>query len=254
GLIPSVRIAKGTYGLSVQLGVDDFHPVVATALEKSLADAAGIPRGATITSIKGQKVESWFDVKRLLAAAAPNTPVKIAAVTTANRPRAFTLQLGKEQITEIAGLNYTHPLMLHEHVEPRIARNPLVAAAWGVTETRDFVLQFYLTLHRMFTGSVSYKNMMGPVGIFTAGNQFAKKGVDWLIWFLAMISANLAVVNFLPIPIVDGGLFTFLVLEKIQGKPLSPKAQAVAQIVGLAVIISVFLLVTVQDMRRTMGM
>jgi regulator of sigma E protease len=96
--------------------------------------------------------------------------------------------------------------------------------------------------------------MMGPVGIVSAGARFAFKGVDWLIWFLAMISANLAVVNFLPIPIVDGGLFTFLLLEKIQGKPLSPRAQAVAQIVGFAVIISVFLLVTFQDIKRTMGM
>ena len=140
--------------------------------------------------------------------------------------------------------------VLHDRVEPRTATGPLQAAAWGVTETRDFVMQFYLTLQRMFQGSVSYKNMMGPVGIFDAGRKFAYKGNDWLIWFLAMISANLAVVNFLPIPIVDGGLFTFLVIEKIQGKPLSAKTQSVAQVVGLAVILSIFLLVTYQDITR----
>ena len=88
-----------------------------------------------------------------------------------------------------------------------------------MTETRDFILQFYVTLRRMVDGVVSYKNLMGPLGIFHAGTEFAYKGNDWLIWFLAMISANLAVVNFLPIPIVDGGLFMFLILEKIQGKP-----------------------------------
>ena len=140
--------------------------------------------------------------------------------------------------------------MLHDRVEPRKTDKPLIAAAWGVTETRDFVLQFYLTIHRMIQGSISYKNMMGPVGIFNAGRQFAYKGVDWLIWFLAMISANLAVVNFLPIPIVDGGLFTFLIVEKIQGKPLSAKTQSIAQVVGLAIILSVFLLVTYQDIAR----
>ena len=62
-----------------------------------------------------------------------------------------------------------------------------------------------------------------------------------------MISANLAVVNFLPIPIVDGGLFTFLILEKIKGKPLSPKTQAIAQYVGMALLLGVFLFVTWQD-------
>jgi regulator of sigma E protease len=88
---------------------------------------------------------------------------------------------------------------------------------------------------------------MGPVGIFQAGTGFASKGGDWLLWFLAMISANLAVVNFLPIPIVDGGLFTFLILEKIKGKPLSAKAQTIAQYVGLALLLGVFLFVTYQD-------
>ena len=85
----------------------------------------------------------------------------------------------------------------------------------------------------MFGGSVSAKNMMGPLGIGKAGLGFAARGTDWLIWFLAMISANLAVVNFLPIPIVDGGLFLFLIIEKFQGRPLSPKVQSIAQLVGI---------------------
>src|SRR5439155_13015942 len=133
----------------------------------------------------------------------------------------YDLKLTRRDIDDARTIPLTHNLTLHDLVQPRIAKNMMQAAAWGVVETRDFVLQFYLTIHRMFQGSVSYKNMMGPVGIFNAGRQFAYRGTDWLIWFLAMISANLAVVNFLPIPIVDGGLFTFLIVEKIQGKPLS---------------------------------
>ena len=91
---------------------------------------------------------------------------------------------------------------------------------------------------------------MGPLGIFSSGAKIAAKGADWLLWFLSMISANLAVVNFLPIPIVDGGLFTFLILEKIQGKPLSARAQAIAQYVGLAFLAGVFLFVTYNDILR----
>jgi regulator of sigma E protease len=102
----------------------------------------------------------------------------------------------------------------------------------------------------MVSGSVPAKNMMGPVGIVRAGAGFASRGSDYLIWFLAMISANLAVVNFLPIPIVDGGLFTFLIFEKIKGRPLSAKTQTIAQFVGMAVLLCVFLLVTYQDIAR----
>jgi regulator of sigma E protease len=60
-------------------------------------------------------------------------------------------------------------------------------------------------------------------------------------------------VNFLPIPIVDGGLFTLLILEKVQGKPLSPDAQRIVQMVGLVLILGVFLLVTYQDIARMAG-
>ncbi|MEO6434587.1 MAG: site-2 protease family protein [Tepidisphaeraceae bacterium] len=248
-LVPNVKIDKGVYGLGVALAPDDRHPVVGETLAKSPAHDAGVPAGATLTAINGQPVANWFDVKRLLAAATPGAPVKVAATTSAG-PIEKELKLTSEQIAEIAGLSYTHSLALHDFIEPRKTRSLAIAAAWGVTETRDFVLQFYLTIHRMFTGTVSYKNMMGPVGIFNAGRHFAYKGPDWLIWFLAMISANLAVVNFLPIPIVDGGLFTFLIVEKIQGKPLSAKTQSIAQVVGLAIILSVFLLVTYQDIAR----
>ena len=59
--------------------------------------------------------------------------------------------------------------------------------------------------------------------------------------------------NFLPIPIVDGGLFVFLILEKLQGKPLSPRAQWIAQVIGLALILSVFLFVTYQDIAHMRG-
>ena len=83
--------------------------------------------------------------------------------------------------------------------------------------------------------------------------QVASRGINWLLWFLCLISANLAVVNFLPIPIVDGGLFTLLILEKVQGKPLSPDAQRIVQMVGLVLILGVFLLVTYQDIARMAG-
>jgi regulator of sigma E protease len=249
GLKANVKINKGVYGLNIALSYDEQHPVVAETLDKSPAAAAGVPAGAKIVSVNDQPVKTWFDVRKLLASASPDQPVKLTA-DTPNGPKEFTLKLPADQIASIAGYRLTSPLALREHVEPRKTDSPLVAAAWGVGETRDFILQFYLTLHRMFQGRVSYKNMMGPVGIFNAGRHFAYKGLDWLIWFLAMISANLAVVNFLPIPIVDGGLFTFLIVEKLQGRPLSAKTQSIAQFVGLAIILSVFVLVTFQDLAR----
>jgi regulator of sigma E protease len=246
GITPDVRFDRDHYGLGIGLVPDGQHPVVADVMKNSPAEKAGLKRGDVVATIAGKPVENWFQVYSILRDATPGQA--IAVTTKAGKSAEITLT--KEQVAAFSPNPYTVTLPLHELVEVRKTSNPVVAAGWGIVETRDFILQFYLTLQRMAQGSVSHKNLMGPVGIVTAGAKFAFKGADWLIWFLAMISANLAVVNFLPIPIVDGGLFTFLILEKIQGKPLSPRAQAIAQVVGLALILGVFLLVTYQDVMR----
>jgi regulator of sigma E protease len=254
GLTASMKIDTGkgpkTRGLGVQLAYDDAHPVVAAVQKDSPAANAGIPDGATITAIGSDKVSNWFEIQNALATAKPGVPISIHFKTAAGEVQK-QLTLTEEQRTEIAGLLHGNDvLLLRELIKVRKANGPVQAVYWGITETRDFILQFYLTLRRIFGGSVGADNLMGPIGIFSNGAKLAFRGWDWLTWFLSMISANLAVVNFLPIPIVDGGLFTFLLLEKLQGRPLSARTQAIAQYVGLAFLAGVFLFVTYHDILR----
>jgi len=253
GLATDVKLESRQRGLGVAPGIDELHAVAAEITPDSPAGRAKIPAGATIVSVDGQPVSTWLDVAEALRNASADRAIAVVARTD-QAEQSYPMTLTASELATFQQARYVltagRYAAFGELIEPRKTANPLVAARWGVVETRDFILQFYLTLQRMFSGDVSYKNMMGPVGIVYAGSKFAFKGTDWLIWFLAMISANLAVVNFLPIPIVDGGQFVFLIIEKIMGKPLSPKAQAVAQYVGLALLLSVFLLVTYQDIAR----
>ncbi len=253
---PTVKLRNGRWGFDMAMDWYDPAAIVAGTASGSPAELAGIPKGTKITSANDQPVNSWFDLRNILQKQSPGQAISLTGQSESGEQR-FSLKLNQQQLSEIAALRYANPLMISEmasllkdQIEPRKTSNPLEAAAWGVTETREMILQFYVTISRMFQGSVSYKNMMGPVGIVKAGAHFAFRGTDWLIWFLAMISANLAVVNFLPIPVVDGGLFLFLILEKIQGRPLSQRAQSIAQVIGLALILGVFLLVTYQDIVR----
>jgi len=254
GLEPNITVdkEKGRRGLGINLIYDDQHAVVAGVTKDSPAEAAHIPAGVTIATIGGEKVRSWFDMQRLLGQAAPNQPVNVTYTGEAGEATT-SLKLDEDQAFAVKHLRRVGLLLLDEYTITRKASNPLQAAYWGVTETRDFILQFYLTLRRMVAGSVSPNQLMGPLGIFVGGARFAFKGWDWLLWFLSMISANLAVVNFLPIPIVDGGLFTFLILEKIKGRPLSARTQLIAQYVGLAFLAGVFLFVTYHDLLRFTG-
>jgi regulator of sigma E protease len=251
-VVPNIRVAKGRYGLGVQLLPDSQTLVVTDTLPESPAAKAGVPAGAKVVSVNGQPVKNWFDVRTQLEKISAGQTAKIVA-TVHGTDKTFDLVMDAPSEQLAKNMRYATTVSFHELQEVRHTSNPLIAAAWGVGETRDLILQFYTTIQRFIQGSVSPKNVMGPVGIVNAGTKFAFKGNDWLIWFLSMISANLAVVNFLPIPIVDGGLFVFLVLEKLQGKPLSPRAQSIAQVIGLALILSVFLFVTYQDIARMRG-
>ncbi len=257
--LKTMEISRDQYGLKVVPSADETHAVVADVLGSSAASRANVPPGSTITRIGDAPVLSWFDVQAQLrdylaahpiAADKVSIPVAIGFTTEGGEKRQAIMELNADDAKAIAAARYTHSLLLDQPNSIRQTTNPVQAAQWGVMETRDFVLQFYLTLRRMVTGNVSAKNMMGPLGIFQAGATIASRGPDWLIWFLSMISANLAVVNFLPIPIVDGGLFTFLILEKIKGRPLSPRTMAYAQVAGIALLVGILLFVTYHDVSQ----
>lgn len=129
-----------------------------------------------------------------------------------------------------------------------VETNPINAAIAGFKRAYDSTVSVIQSLrHVIITREVGTENLSGPVGIVRMGGQVAESGWTNLLMFLGMISANLAVINFLPMPIVDGGLFLFLVLEKLRGEPVSIKTQIVTQLVGIALIATLFILVTYQD-------
>jgi len=248
---PNIAIKPGNrWGIGIYLTHDDQHAVVAGTQDKSPARQADIPDGATILAVNGHAVTSWSDVRREMMATKANESFPVKFKTMGGEDKTVNLSLSSDNLLALADLRYGQGLPLEMLMEDRKTTNPAEAARWGVIETRDLVLQFYLTLRKMVVGQLPVSSAMGPVGMVAAGTQLAHRGYDWLIWFLSLISANLAVVNFLPIPIVDGGLFLFLILEKLKGSPLSPRAQSIAQVVGLALLLGVFLLVTYQDINR----
>jgi len=132
--------------------------------------------------------------------------------------------------------------------------NPVKAMMIGLRKTYYFIEQVYVMMKRMIiTRSMGLEQISGPLGIIKMGSDVADVGLPQLMYFLALISANLAVINFLPLPIFDGGVFVFLLIEKIKGKPVSLKVQVATQIIGLTLIIGVFLFVTFQDIAKMLG-
>ena len=132
--------------------------------------------------------------------------------------------------------------------------NALDAIRIGMYKTYYFILQVYQIMDRMiFSRSIGVENMSGPLGIVSIGGRIARAGLVEFLFFLAILSANLAVINFLPLPIVDGGLMVFLIIEKIKGSPVSLRVQVATQLIGLFLLVGAFLFVTYNYALRLWG-
>ncbi|HQU43854.1 MAG TPA: site-2 protease family protein, partial [Pirellulales bacterium] len=102
-------------------------------------------------------------------------------------------------------------------------------------------------LRKIMTGQVSVKGMGGPVEIAKQAGATASEGMSPFLLFLGMLSANLAVLNFLPIPMLDGGHMVFLAAEGVRGKPVSEQVVAYFQFAGLFFLASLMLFVLLLD-------
>jgi len=134
-------------------------------------------------------------------------------------------------------------------VQTHIVRrsNPLSALGMGVKIAGYQVVEVYQFIRSLAKRNVGVRHVAGPVGIFSFAIERAKQGWPELLFFLGFLSVNLAVLNFLPVPVLDGGLMVFLIIERIKGKPLSLKTQMISTIVGLTTIVLCILFVTIKD-------
>ncbi len=132
----------------------------------------------------------------------------------------------------------------------RKASSLIEAARLGIRETSESVWQVFQFLNGLGTGQLSTEMLGGPGTIAVAAGSSAQAGIPQLLIFLTLLSANLAVVNFLPIPILDGGHMVFLIYEGIRGKPPSEKVMIGLSYLGLIFILGLMIYVTSLDIQR----
>ena len=122
------------------------------------------------------------------------------------------------------------------------------AAVMGLTHTRNSIIDLYLTLRNLITGQLSVENLHGPLGIASVAYDFARQGLAEMSLFLGILSANLAVLNFLPIPVLDGGHMVFLIWEGVTRKRPSERVQIAATYFGMAFVLCLAILVFYLDL------
>ena len=126
--------------------------------------------------------------------------------------------------------------------------NAFLKAGEATFETIFFVFTgIYLLLKNLIISAELIGDVSGPVGIAVLTGQFYTLGIHYLVFFLALMSINLAVLNILPIPALDGGRLLFIGIEKLKGSPLKPEIENKIHAVGFALLIGLVVLVTIRD-------
>jgi regulator of sigma E protease len=127
------------------------------------------------------------------------------------------------------------------------------ALSFGTSACWRFLQDTWLTLKSMLFGRVSADNIGGPIMIAVVSHTMAELGLVKFFFFLCILSINLALINVLPIPLLDGGHLLFLLIEKIKGSPVSERVMSYSQLVGMVLIATLFVFVIFNDLQRFLG-
>jgi len=243
------RLGEPILVASAQVDLDDLFfrqgNIVDTLTPGFGAEKAGIRPGDRIVAISGPAVEGE-GVKRV--------PIRVqmdmTPVIMASGGHALTVEVlrggEKLEFAVVPHRNWLIGLLFRPVTERR--RLPLIAACGeGLRKTGQWVARFYLTLRGFFTGQVASRLVGGPVGILRITYESARHGPGKLFYWMGLISINLALLNILPIPVLDGGHCLFALIEKAKGSPVSAQVQAVATYVGLGLLLSLLVYATWND-------
>jgi regulator of sigma E protease len=230
---------------------DDFRTAEVGQVTEGLpAYKAGVKQGDIITSVDGEPVKGWDDLKIIIQDRV-GKPMTMAmkrqgqAVNVTIIPEAATAQneFGETVKSAQIGIVWAGKV---EHVD----YNPLQAIDQGFRATWKWIKLTCLVVVKLFEGVVSVKTLGGPLMIGQITGELVQHDIGTLAPFVAVISINLGILNLFPIPILDGGLIFFLIVELIMGRPLSVKKRELAQKIGFSLLIALMVLVFYNDILR----
>lgn len=215
---------------------------VGSVVPGSPAETAGMAAGDRLVMVDGERVVTLEQVVRKIQGS-EGRPVEIVVQRgTATRRLVVQPEIDPEQGVPRVGIEMRISV-------GQVRRSLGESLLLGAQQTWDAVSGLVYTVYLYLTGQAR-PELAGPLGIYQMTGSFAQGGLVTLLSFVAMLSVSFGVLNLLPIPIMDGGGILLLVIEGLRGRPLSPEARGVAQLVGLSLLLFIMLYATVQDLGR----
>ena len=219
--------------------------VVGEVVADGPAAAAGLRAGDRVEAIDGAAVSRFEDVRRIVSAN-PDQPLQLRVLRD-GEISTIEVRTGGQ---DVAGGRRVGLLGIRSGQAEVVRLGPLDAVAAGVAQTWDVTVQTVVGLGEMISGGRGAEDLGGPLRIAQLSGQVANLGMATLIGFIAVLSINLGLINLFPIPILDGGHLMFYAAEAIRGRPLPPRTQEYGYRAGLAVLATLFVFATWNDLTQ----
>ncbi len=222
--------------------------VIAAMIEGKPAYQSGIKQGDVIVSINGAPRQDYLEMLRLIK----ENPGK--QLTCEIRRGEETLSLvvtpifNPEKESGEVGISFAPGFLDMEMMERRYGFFPAIRK--GCHEAWRLIGLTFSVLGKLVTGKFSFRHLGGPITIVRFAGRAAEAGFAPWLQFVALLSINLAILNILPIPVLDGGHLTFFLIESVIGRPVSPQKQELAFKIGFVILITLMLVVTYFDLSK----
>lgn len=234
----SAAVGKKAHVSAAQVIVQEVSP-------NSAAASAGLKAGDAILRINDMGIQSEEVLQDAVAASA------------GQEARLVIQRDGQEQTVKVTppikeGGRATIGIAIYS---TGLVRYPFFAALWQGAKTTGWVLgqivvAFINLFKEIFHGTAVGDQFAGPVGIANITGQAARLGFTYLLQFMALLSLNLAIINILPFPALDGGRILFLAIEKLKGKPVRKEIEALIHNIGFLFLIAVIIFITYKDIAK----
>jgi len=254
GPLGNLAFAVAVFWVVFLGGVPVLAPAVGDVVPGSPAARAGLARGDLVTRVGGREVASWEELA--------------AGIRRAGAGRSLPLVVrrgGKEfEVLVVPEIREGRGVFGERVREPKIGivagqqvvrrpTTPWSALGRAFAETGRLVHLTVMTVVKLVTRVLPSETLGGPILIAQMAGEQARQGISPFGYFLGLLSVNLAILNLLPIPVLDGGHLFLFALEGFRRRPLSPQARAVAQQVGIAIIVMLTALVFYNDIARLLA-